>query len=80
MIKKFMIIVIVTISLLLLNKNLYATTNFNIKRKSLKIYEKYDINKDLTTDSNNLKYKSSNEDIATISNDGVIFTKKARKI
>lgn len=79
MMKKFMIIVLVTTALLLLNKNLYATTNFNIKRKSLKIYENYDVNNDLITDSNNLKYKSSNEDIATISNDGIIFTKKQGK-
>ncbi len=53
-----------------------ANTNFLVSRKSLKIYENYDINQILTTDSNNLEFSSSNEDIATISKDGKIFTKK----
>ncbi len=74
--KKYVVMVLALISLLILNKNLYATTNFNVKRKSLKIYEKYDINQILTTNSKNLKFESSDENIATISNDGIIFTKK----
>ena len=54
-----------------------ATTSFSTSRKSLKIYEKFDITNILKTDNkDNLKYEISNDNIADISEDGVIFTKR----
>lgn len=45
-----------------------------MERKSLKIYDKLNIADIITTDSTNLSYSSSNEDVATIDNNGVITT------
>ena len=56
------------------NSNVYANTKFNVERKSLKIYDKLNIADIITTDSTNLSYSSSNEDVATIDNNGVITT------
>lgn len=47
-----------------------ATTSFSTSRKSLKIYEKFDITNILKTDNkDNLKYEISNDNIADISED-----------
>lgn len=73
--KKYLLFVL-CIVVLTLSKKIYATTSFTTDRKSLKIYEKYDISQIINSDSNNLKYTSSNENIATISKEGIIFTKK----
>lgn len=74
--KKCTIIFMAVILFTFLSKNIYATTNFNVQRKSLKIYDKFNISQILTTDSKNLKYTSSDENIATIDKNGMIFTKK----
>ena len=56
------------------SSNVYANTKFNVERKSLKIYDKLNIADIITTDSTNLSYSSSNEDVATIDDEGVITT------
>lgn len=53
-----------------------ATTSFNVQRKSLKVYENFNINEIINSNSNNIKYISSDENIATITSDGRIYTKK----
>lgn len=66
-----------TIVLLTCGMNsIYATTSFNVQRKSLKIYENFNINEIISSDSSDIKYSSSNENIATISDEGNIYTKK----
>lgn len=56
-----------------------ATTNFNVQRKSLKVYENFNVKEIISTNSSNIKYKISDESIATISADGKIYTKKPGK-
>lgn len=74
--KKYYILVIVFVGILLFKSDIYANTSFNTKRKSMKVYEKYDLSEIITSDSKNLKYTSSNEDVATVSDDGIVFSKK----
>ncbi len=57
-------------------KNVEANTEFTVRRKSLNVYEKFNVNSILNSNSENLTYKSSDENIAVISNSGEIFTKK----
>ena len=74
--RKILVIFLGTIIALELKSNIYATTSFDVSRKSLKIYEKFDISQIITTDSkDNLKYTISDSSVADISEDGIIFTK-----
>lgn len=74
--KKYIVVLFGIILALIIDDSVYANTSFNTKRKSLNIYEKYDLLQIIDTDSKNLKYNSSDESIATVSSDGKIFTKK----
>ena len=74
---KLVVFIFVTIMFLGLKDTIYATTSFSTDRKSLKIYEKFDISQIIQTDNKeNLKYEISNDNIADISEDGIIFTKR----
>ena len=71
---KITVIIILMLSLIVLN-NVYATTSFNYKRKSMRVYDKLDLNNIITTDSSSITFSSSNENIATVDNNGIVVSK-----
>ena len=71
---KILIIIGVLLFMCIVDSNIYANTKFNVARKSMKIYDKLDVSDIITTDSNNLRYTSSNEGVATIDDNGIITT------
>lgn len=50
----------------------YANSTFNYKRQSMRIYDKLDLKKIITSDSNNIKYSSSNENVAKVDENGIV--------
>ncbi len=69
------IIIAILLGICIINcNNIYANTTFDVQRKSMKIYEKLDLSTIISTDSDNLNYESSNSNIATVSEDGIVTT------
>lgn len=71
---KIFIVIGVLVLMCIVNSNVYANTKFNVERKSMKVYDKLDVSEIITTDSDNLNYSSSNKNIATIDENGIITT------
>ncbi len=57
-----------------ISSNIYAITTFDVRRKSVKIYDKLNLNEIITSDKENLDYASSNTEVASVNSDGIVTT------
>lgn len=76
--KKIKMILVFAFSLITLMgiSSVYATTNFSVPRKAMKIYDKLDLNDIITTDSASYTFTSSDSSIVSVDNDGVAVANK----
>ena len=63
---KIILLFIFIVSAFFSFSNAYATTNFNVPRKAMKIYDKLDLNSIVQSDNNSYTFTTSNPDVVSI--------------
>ena len=72
---KIILLFIFIVSLFFSFSNAYATTNFNVPRKAMKIYDKLDLNSIVQSDNNSYTFTTSNPDVVSITENVAIANK-----